>query len=199
MGPPHCPVILLCSEVSSLFILWGAFSFVPKPLILCLLIVSNIVCYVCVIKYNRSLLSPCFIIWTGKEYAYSAGDPNSIPGSGDPLRREWQPTPVFLPGECHGQMSLMGYSPWGHKVSDMTEQLIHHLLHFVTKSPNVVELDSLFRMSAGWHQGFGQGCGTHQRLRKYSVLAGCWLDSFSWSCRMVVPIYYCQPGTTLSS
>ena len=82
MGPPHCPVILLCSEVSSLFILWGAFSFVPKPLILCLLIVSNIVCYVCVIKYNRSLLSPCFIIWTGKEYAYSAGDPNSIPGSG---------------------------------------------------------------------------------------------------------------------
>jgi len=31
-----------------------------------------------------------------------------------------QPTPVFLPGEFHGQRSLEGYSPWGHKESDMT-------------------------------------------------------------------------------
>ena len=31
------------------------------------------------------------------------------------LRREWQPTPVFLPGESHGQRSLVGYNPWGHK------------------------------------------------------------------------------------
>ena len=30
-------------------------------------------------------------------------------------RRKWQPTPVFLPGKSHGQMSLMDYSPWGHK------------------------------------------------------------------------------------
>ena len=29
-------------------------------------------------------------------------------------RRAWQPTPVFLPGESHGQRSLAGYSPWGH-------------------------------------------------------------------------------------
>ena len=32
-----------------------------------------------------------------------------------PWRRKWQPTPVFLPGEFHGQRSLAGYSPWGHK------------------------------------------------------------------------------------
>ena len=32
-----------------------------------------------------------------------------------------QPTPVFMPGEFHGQRSLAGYSPWGHKESDMTE------------------------------------------------------------------------------
>ena len=38
-----------------------------------------------------------------------------------PWRRAWQPTPVFLPGECHGQRSLEGYSPWGHKQLDMTE------------------------------------------------------------------------------
>ena len=38
-----------------------------------------------------------------------------------PWRRKWQPTPVFLPGESHGQGSLAGYSPWGHKELDTTE------------------------------------------------------------------------------
>ena len=40
-----------------------------------------------------------------------------------PWRREWLPTPVFLPGELHGQRSLEGYSPQGHKELDMTKQL----------------------------------------------------------------------------
>ena len=40
-------------------------------------------------------------------------------------RRLWQPTPVFLPGESHGQRSLAGYSPWGHKELDMTELTQH--------------------------------------------------------------------------
>ena len=38
-----------------------------------------------------------------------------------PCRRAWQSIPVFLPGESHGQKSLTGYSPWGHKKSDMTK------------------------------------------------------------------------------
>jgi len=42
-----------------------------------------------------------------------------------PWRREWQPTPVFLPGEFHGQRSLGGYSPGGHKELNVTEQLRH--------------------------------------------------------------------------
>ena len=33
----------------------------------------------------------------------------------DPRIREWLPTLVFLPGKPHGQRSLAGYSPWGHK------------------------------------------------------------------------------------
>ena len=33
-----------------------------------------------------------------------------------PWRRKWQPTPVFLPGEFHGQKSLVDYSPWGHRI-----------------------------------------------------------------------------------
>ena len=32
-----------------------------------------------------------------------------------PWRRKWHPTAVFLPGKSHGQKSLLGYSPWGHK------------------------------------------------------------------------------------
>ena len=46
-------------------------------------------------------------------------------GGEDPWRRQWQPTPVFLPGESHGQRSLVGYSPWGHKESDTTEVTKH--------------------------------------------------------------------------
>ena len=36
---------------------------------------------------------------------------------------KWQPTPVLLPGKCHGQRSLVGYRPWGHKELDTTERL----------------------------------------------------------------------------
>ena len=43
------------------------------------------------------------------------------PGVRFPWRRECLPTPVFLPGEFHGQRSLVGYSPWGRKESDTTE------------------------------------------------------------------------------
>ena len=42
-----------------------------------------------------------------------------------PWKRAWQRTPVFLPGEFHGQRSLAGYSPRDHKELDITEQLTH--------------------------------------------------------------------------
>ena len=45
-------------------------------------------------------------------------------------RRQWHPTPVFLPGKSHGWRSLVGYSPRGCKESDMTERLHFHF-HFV--------------------------------------------------------------------
>ena len=65
----------------------------------------------------------------GKESACSAGDPGLIPGSGrSPGEGNGYPTPVFLPGEFHGQRSLVGYSPWGCEESDMTELLTLSLL-----------------------------------------------------------------------
>ena len=44
-------------------------------------------------------------------------------------RREWQPIPVFFPGESHGQRSLEGYSPWDFKELDKTELLRHTHTH----------------------------------------------------------------------
>ena len=44
-------------------------------------------------------------------------------------RRQWQPTPVLLPGESHGRRSLVGCSPWGREESDMTERLHFHFSH----------------------------------------------------------------------
>ena len=61
--------------------------------------------------WNRATLvahtdSPC-----------NAGDLSLIPGLGwSPWRREWLPTPTFLPGEFHGQRGLIGYTPWGCRV-----------------------------------------------------------------------------------
>ena len=43
--------------------------------------------------------------------------PSGIPS------KKWQPIPVFLSGKFHGQRSLAGYSPWGHKESNMTEHM----------------------------------------------------------------------------
>ena len=50
-----------------------------------------------------------------------------------PWRRAWQLDPVFLPGESHGQRRLAGYSPWGCKESDTTEQLTLYF-HFMIGS-----------------------------------------------------------------
>ena len=61
---------------------------------------------------------PRFILWVGKI----------------PWKKAWQPTPILLPGESHGQRSLEGYSPRGRTESDMTEASKQHmdssLFHF---------------------------------------------------------------------
>ena len=60
----------------------------------------------------------------GQSISLECGRPGFNPWVGKiPWRRKWQPTPVLLPGESHGGRSLVGYSPWGRKESDTTEQL----------------------------------------------------------------------------
>ena len=53
--------------------------------------------------------------------AYNAGHLGSLPGSGRSLEEGMATTPIFLPGEPHGQCGLAGYSPQGRKELDMTE------------------------------------------------------------------------------
>ena len=57
-----------------------------------------------------------------------------------PWRRKWQPTPLFLPGKSHVQRSLVGYSLWGHKKWEKTEQLNNNENHLTVSSPMVNSL-----------------------------------------------------------
>ena len=63
---------------------------------------------------------------------------------------KWHPTPVLLPRKFHGWRSLVGYSSWGHKESDMTEQLHFHI--------NI--WDDLIRLSVYFfcYLVWGEGC-----------------------------------------
>ena len=67
---------------------------------------------------------PGFDLWVGKI----------------PWKRKRQPTSVLLPGKSHGQRSLAGYSPWGHKESDTTEWL-----HIIVNSQTVIH-ESCFQI-----------------------------------------------------
>ena len=50
----------------------------------------------------------------------------------DPLENEMATTPVFLPGKSHGWRSVVGYSPWGRKESDMTERPHFHFHTYIS-------------------------------------------------------------------
>ena len=56
----------------------------------------------------------------------------------DPLEKEMAPTPEFLPGESHGQSSLVGYSPWDREESDTTER--KHSAGLVEMQPSNKEI-----------------------------------------------------------
>ena len=79
----------------------------------------------CVLKINYCLNFPGGS--DGKSVCLQYGRPGFNPWIRKILwRRKWQPTPVPLPGKFHGQRSVVDYSPWGCKESDMTEQLHFH-------------------------------------------------------------------------
>ena len=67
-----------------------------------------------------------------------------------PWRRKWQPTPVFLPGESHGQRSLKGNSPWGCKESDMTKHTCTSYIHDIKGTmPYILYIHILLYIAIG--------------------------------------------------
>ena len=66
-----------------------------------------------------------------------------------------QPTPVFWPGESHGQTSLEGYSPWGHKESDRTEQLNNNKVNNMAK--NIARQTGIWILKVLFHRRTKQG------------------------------------------
>ena len=119
----------------------------------------------------------------------------SIPGSGKiPWRRAQQFTPVFLPGEFHGQRSLAGCSPWGHKESDTTEATWHACPHLLSASP---DSERVLRHS-GLHITLAQSDGMHGSLRREPGALG-----FSPSLSGLGGLFHClgvhslPPGTGL--
>ena len=79
----------------------------------------------------------------GKESACSVEDWGSIPWVGKILwRREWQLTPVFLPGESQGQRSLAGYSPRGCRELEVTNITQQHLRTVTLRQFQVGERDN---------------------------------------------------------
>ena len=83
-------------------------------------------------NFRNGLLGASQVSLVVKNPPANAGDireVGSIPGSGRSWRRAWQPTPVFLPAESHGQRSLASYGLWGCRELDMIEQLTHLLIN----------------------------------------------------------------------
>ena len=103
-----------------------------------------------------------------------------------PWRRAWQPTPVFLPGEFHGQRSLAGYSPQGRTESDTTEA-IQHTCMLQQTSRMAWMSQFLFnardpKNKAGHHLWDGQRCNVWQqqpgaRIWATQMSMHCW-----WVC-----------------
>ena len=65
-----------------------------------------------------------------------------------PWRRAWQSTPVFLPGKSHGQRTLVGYSPWSHIESDITQWLTHTHTH--THTPIAISWVTFLLEKKNW-------------------------------------------------
>ena len=80
-------------------------------------------------------------------------------GQEDPWKREWLPTPVFLPGEFHGQRSLEGYSPWDRKETQLRDR------DSLTKTLTDTSLKKIYR----WQVSIWKKCSTSYVIREMEI------------------------------
>ena len=127
---------LLCPSVMSVIV-----SYIPR-------FFSLMHCYFlslrCVWLFSILWTAACQVALPFTISCLQCGRPGFDPWVGKiPWRRKWQPTPVFLPGESHGQRSLVGYSPQGLKELDTTERLhfhFHYLLEFAQTTQSNLQI-----------------------------------------------------------
>ena len=104
-----------------------------------------------------------------------------------PWRREWQPTPVFLPGKSRGQRNLTGHSSWGHKESDMTERahtyLTRRLIFFMLNHSGL--LGRLAGVRKLIEEGKYEGM-----MKRVFISLGC-IYTMEWNCWVMVTL--CSP------
>ena len=87
--------------------------------------ISNAGRRLCVTANLRKGFSDGSVVKESACNARDIGNAVLILGSGRTPEGKWQPTPVFLPEKFHGQRSLVGYSLWGHKVSNTTVHSVY--------------------------------------------------------------------------
>ena len=110
--------------------------------------------------------------------------------------RNWQPTPVFLPGKFHGQRSLVGCRPWGCKESDTTEQLNTHVQPIPSKSPAI---SSNKRLTQSVKQRCRMIPWKSRPACEWGALPHCWCDCNTDKVTSCYPAYLAthsySPGT----
>ena len=101
-----------------------------------------------------------------------------------PWRREWQLTPVFLPGKSHGQRRLAGHSPWDHKESDMTEWLSTHtnqkgLSPVAQMVQNPLSIQETWVWPLDWEDPLDEGMATTSSILAWRIPMnrGAWWDT----------------------
>ena len=106
-----------------------------------------------------------------------------------PWRRQWQPTPVFLPGKFHGQRCLVDYSPWSHKESDTTERAHTHTR--THRAGILPALQGLFKLHP-----HSLTCCTWFCLKEMSKISW-FLKNYSWF--HFLHYFFLNPWLSLSS
>ena len=102
----------------------------------------NLECWLISFSFFKCKLSSLIIHSRGFPGGLAVKNPSAVqemqgtqvrsPGWEDPLEKEMATHSSILPGKSHGQRSLAGYGPWGHKESDLTEATEHFIVEYLT-------------------------------------------------------------------